>query len=157
MHATQSPAHHPWVEAAPFRAHLLHVSASTGIPWPVLAIHADVPQSLAARLLYGTGRRRLLRLPADCASRLLAVTPDVAESLKKRRAPSSATARRLRELRRRGWTLPELATACNAYPAEVEALLDNAPRFIPLVLAHAVRATMATADSRAAGRVLCAA
>lgn len=157
MHATRIPTLHPWVEAAPFRAHLLHVAESTGIPWPVIAVQAGMPQSLAARLLFGTGRRRLPRLPEDCARRLLAVTPESARALRRKRTASSATTRRLHELRRRGWTLPELATMCDCSPAAVEALLCGTSRWVPLVLSHAVRAAMATADSQVAGRVLCAA
>lgn len=157
MYPTRIPTAHPWVDAAPFRAHLLHISASAGIPWSVIAVHAGVPQSLAARLVFGTGRRRLPRLPDDCARRLLAVTPESAQALRKTRTASAATTRRLRELRRRGWTQGELATACACSPAEVEALLNGSPGFIPLVLAYAVRATVATADSRVAGRSLCAA
>ncbi|MFT3877232.1 MAG: hypothetical protein QM708_12530 [Propioniciclava sp.] len=60
-----------WVDAAPFRAHLLHVSAATRLPWRVLAVHAGVPLKLAERVV---ARPVGQKLPAVYATRLLRLT-----------------------------------------------------------------------------------
>ena len=64
-----------WVDAAPFAAHLLHLSASSGVPWAMVAAHAHVPLRAAERLVGVPGTRRLRKLPRALAQRLLAIDP----------------------------------------------------------------------------------
>ncbi len=42
-----------WVEAAPFRAHLTHLCAASGLTWPVVALHAGLTLRHADALLHG--------------------------------------------------------------------------------------------------------
>ena len=49
-----------WVAAAPFRAHLNHVSAVTSTPWQVLALHAQLPVGLVRDLLGGAPDSRAI-------------------------------------------------------------------------------------------------
>lgn len=151
------PTPHSWVDAAPFRAHLSHLSEATGIWWPVLAIHAGVPTHLAARLLFGRGKRRLNRLPTDCARRLLALTPEVIAKLTKRRAPAAATVRRLHVLQRRGWTSSEICHALGCPTATIHDLLSGAVTTVSLIQAHSVTALLASSDAEASGRTAWAA
>lgn len=84
-----------WVDAAPFRSHLLHLCGSTGLPWQVLAVHADVPLRLAEKLVAG---RPGQRLPRAQASRLLALTAADLRRLRSASVPAAPTATRLRAL-----------------------------------------------------------
>ena len=68
-----------WVQAAPFCALVSRLVDLTGLPWPVLARQARVPPAVVHRLLYGRSGRRPVRIPRDCARRLLAL--DEAELL----------------------------------------------------------------------------
>ncbi len=60
-----------WVQAAPFSALVARLVDLSGLPWPVLADHAQVPPAVVHRLLYGRDGRRPSRIPHDCALRLL--------------------------------------------------------------------------------------
>ena len=66
-----------WVSAAPFRYHVHHLMAATGVPWQVIAVAADLPQQQVRTLLFGRGGRRRSRLSPYAARRLLAL--DVAQ------------------------------------------------------------------------------
>ncbi|MGC3953993.1 MAG: hypothetical protein QM804_07045 [Propionicimonas sp.] len=48
---TAPPDQHDWVLAAPFRAHLRHLQAATGLPWEVLAWAAGVSPRLVRHLV----------------------------------------------------------------------------------------------------------
>lgn len=62
---------HYWVQAAPFRALLQHLSESNGLPWAVVAKRAKLPLPLAHSLLFGRGGKPLARIPPDLARQLL--------------------------------------------------------------------------------------
>ena len=62
-----------WVQAAPFRALLDRLIDVTGLPWPVLARQGRLPPRLVHRLLYGRNGHRLVRIPRECACRILAL------------------------------------------------------------------------------------
>ncbi len=62
-----------WVQADPFRALLDRLIDVTGLPWPVLARHGRLPPQLVHRLLYGRNGHRLVRIPRECACRILAL------------------------------------------------------------------------------------
>lgn len=78
-----------WVAAAPFRYHVQHLIAATGVPWQVVAIVAQLPQQQVRTLLYGRYGRRRPRLSPYAARRLLAVTSDQLLALRTQRAPAS--------------------------------------------------------------------
>jgi hypothetical protein len=66
-----------WVSAAPFRYHVRHLMAATGVPWQVIAVTADLPQQQVRTLLFGRDGHRRPRLSPYAARRLLAL--DVAQ------------------------------------------------------------------------------
>ncbi len=86
---------HGWVDAAPFRSHLLHLCDSTGLPWQVLAVRAGLPLRLAEKLIAG---RLGLRLPRADAARILALTAAEVRTLRSASVPAAPTAARLRAL-----------------------------------------------------------
>ncbi|MFV0406790.1 MAG: hypothetical protein ACK5LN_08230 [Propioniciclava sp.] len=141
-----------WVDAAPFRAQLLHLTASTGLPWQVIATHADLPPGLASRLLFADREHQLPRIPVDCARRLLAVSAETLATKLRARVAAAPTIRRLRELIRRGWGLGGLSAALDCEPSEVEHLLDARLPSVTLHRAYAVLALLALSDRLLAGR-----
>lgn len=111
-----------WVDAAPFRAHLLHVCAATGLPWQVLGLHAGLPLRLGERLVAG---RRGSRLPPAYAARILALTCAEARGLRSASVSAGPTATRLATLRASGVTARRLATVLGCTAEHVEALASG--------------------------------
>lgn len=72
---TDPPAGHDWVLAAPFRAHLRHLQAATGLTWEALAQAADVSPSLVRHLALGDNGRYPRRISPLVARQLLELTP----------------------------------------------------------------------------------
>lgn len=72
---TASPDSHDWVLAAPFRAHLHHLQASTGLSWEVLAWAAGVSPALVRHLVFGNNGRHPRRISPLTARRLVELTP----------------------------------------------------------------------------------
>lgn len=73
---TQSDPPTLWVAAAPFRYHVHHLIAATGLSWQVIAAVAGVPQAQVRTLLFGRGGRLRPRLSPYAARRLLALDAD---------------------------------------------------------------------------------
>jgi hypothetical protein len=106
-HTTTLPTQ--WVAAAPFRYHVQHLIAATGVPWQMVAIVAQVPQQQVRTLLYGRGGRRRPRLSPYAARRLLAVTPEQLRRLRTQRAPASLVRDHLADLVDDGVSVESLA------------------------------------------------
>lgn len=95
----------PFVDAAPFAAHLRHVSAGSSLAWPVVALSAEVDLTEAEGLWRGT----ITQISPGTARRLWAVGPDLRGRLQRRFVDSGPTTRRVRHLLRHGWLPPALA------------------------------------------------
>lgn len=120
--ARSHDARHDWVVAAPFRAHARHLLQVTGLPWPVLALHARVPPSLLATLV---GRHRLTRIPPAAAARLLRVDAASLLALSAEWVPAAPSVIRLSELLSAGQDADSLARRCRMTRFQLEALLDS--------------------------------
>lgn len=72
---TEPPDQHDWVLAAPFRAHLQHVQAATGLPWEALARAAGVSPTLIRHLVFGNNGRYPRRISPLTARQLVELTP----------------------------------------------------------------------------------
>jgi hypothetical protein len=107
-HMTTLPTQ--WVAAAPFRYHVQHLIAATGVPWQMVAIVAQVPQQQVRTLLYGRDGRRRPRLSPYAARRLLAVTPEQLWRLRTQRAPASLVRDHLAALLDDGLSVESLAS-----------------------------------------------
>ncbi|MBK8463433.1 MAG: hypothetical protein IPL36_10455 [Nigerium sp.] len=113
---------HDWVDAAPFRAHLSHLCAATGLPWQVLALHADMPLRMAETLMAG---RPGYRLPRPQAIRLLSLTAEDVRRLRSASVPAAPTASRLRLLLGHGVGPTRIAGVLGCASEHVLALADG--------------------------------
>lgn len=137
------------VEAAPFAAHLRHICAITRLPWPVLALAAEVPLEWGDALVNGTKGRPLQTFPIPLAERIMSLSPDISSRLANRWVPAAGTARLLRQMLRSGWHPPALAHHCGLSLAELSSILRGAPEVTNLVELR-VRALSASHRRRSA-------
>lgn len=114
-----------WVEAAPFRAHLLYLLGAGIVSLPMIACLADVPVRSLRRLLTGWGGRPIVRLSAETASRLLAVTMEDVRGVRYRMVNASDTTARLQCLHHHGTTVEDLALLCGIGAAHLGRLLSG--------------------------------
>lgn len=116
-----------WVDAAPFRAHLLSLGDATGVPWAVVALYAGLPLRLAEALVQGRDGRRVRRIPRDCAQRLLDVSAAHVSRIEQTWVPAAPTATRLAALFARGAHPTALADALREAPGRLVALAEAGP------------------------------
>jgi hypothetical protein len=115
----------PWVEAAPFRAHVLHTLEVADIPWPVFAIETGIPVPAIRSLLFGRQGRPLRRLTPRLAGKLLRVQPPDLAGLHRTQVGADATTKRLGGLLRAGVDPLRLARWCDLSPHELARLVDG--------------------------------
>ncbi len=97
-----------WVDAAPFRAHLLHL-LDAGLTEAVVARLAGVSVRSVVHLAHGRRGRVLRRVCGDTGRRLLRITTAEARAIRYRPVPVRASRYRLRAMIAAGWTIPQLA------------------------------------------------
>lgn len=119
---TAPPCHPDWVLAAPFRAHVRHLLATTGLPWRALAVQAGVEPTLVRALLQGRGGRPMKRLHPESAQRLLTLTPDGLQRLARTHVPVGEVPSVLRALVSAGLAEQRLARWLRLPAHELEAL-----------------------------------
>lgn len=139
---------HDWVLAAPFRAHLQHLQAATGLPWAVLARTAGVSPSLVRHLVIGRLGRRPRRVSLESATRLLALSPAVLARLAQDRVPAGPTAHQVRQLLATGTDPDALASWCRLSRTELLALTTarSCTRLIALLVDSACPPGLAMPD-----------
>ena len=115
-----------WVAAAPFRYHVRHLIAATGVPWQMVAIVAELPQQQVRTLLYGRDGRRRPRLSPYAARRLLAVTAEQLLAMRNQRAPASLVRDNLAALLDDGVNIEALAPWLSLDVGTVARLADGA-------------------------------
>lgn len=135
-----------WVDAAPFAAHLAHLSNSTGLPWPVVAAHAGVPLRTAERLMAGRRRSRLRRIPRATAQQLFGVEPESLARLGLSAVAADASCRRVAALLGRGVPLLQLARQLGCSADLVARMADGSPATVSAEVALRVRVACETAD-----------
>jgi lambda repressor-like predicted transcriptional regulator len=99
----------PWVESAPFRAHVKHLMAETGVAWRTLAVLADVPPQSVEHLLRGRSGRPVPRLHPLIADRLFHLTHSAVSDAAARQVHAGRTQALLGCLSERGWMIREIA------------------------------------------------
>jgi hypothetical protein len=104
-----SPLPTLWVSAAPFRYHVRHLMAATGVPWQVVAVAADLPQQQIRTLLFGRDGRHRPRLSPYAARRLLALDAAQLRHLQIRNLPAHVVADSAKALLSDGMSLHEIA------------------------------------------------
>jgi len=123
---SDSPPTHDWVLAAPFRAHLRHLQAATGLPWGVLARAAGVSPSLVQHLVLGRYGRHPRRISPDSARRLIAVDRVALAGLGLEWVPADRTRRQVRGLLADGTDPDRLAAWCRLSRPELLGLTGAA-------------------------------
>ncbi len=98
-----------WVSAAPFRYHVRHLMAATGVPWQVIAVAADLPQQQLRTLLFGRDGHPRPRLSPYAARRLLALDVAQLRRLQVRDLPGSLAMHSAHALLADGALLTEVA------------------------------------------------
>lgn len=121
----KNPTPRPWIDAAPFRAHVAHTLAVVELPWPTFAVVSAVPLTALRSLLFGRSGRPSARVPPQLAARLLATGPPQLADLKRRTVDAAPTRARLLDLLAAGAEWDGLAGWCRASPAELARIVDG--------------------------------
>ena len=135
-----------WVDAAPFRAHLTHLCAASGLTWPGVALHAGLTLRHADALLHGREGRPARRLPRPAAQRLWQVEVGDLLVLRRTLLPADATAHRAAVLLERGTSAARICADLGWPPARLRSLLGRAPGRVTAVEALGVRALAESLD-----------
>jgi hypothetical protein len=92
-----------WVDAGPFRAQLRYLMASGALSVEDVAAVAGISARLADRLLYGRDGRPLRRISPDTARRLIQISDQHVQALRRIMVPAAPARLQLRRLYRAGW------------------------------------------------------
>jgi hypothetical protein len=98
-----------WVDARPFRAQLRYLMASGSLSADDVAAVAGISARLADRLLHGRDGRPLRRISADTARRLIQISYQQVQALRRIMVPAAAARLQLRSLYRAGLEHPDIA------------------------------------------------
>lgn len=143
--SSRPAAHGPWLDAAPFRAYVLHVLGASALSARELAVLVDVSFSLMRRLLGGTGRP-LRRIDPISAGRLLSVTPRDARCARTRTVPAEPAVEALWSWIDRGRDLAELAGLTGVDVPQLEQLARDERELVPQLLDLRLRAAARALD-----------
>ena len=122
----EAPDRYAWIAAAPFRAHLRHLTAVTGTPWPVLAVLARVSVPAARSLMVGRRGGSVHRVCPDVARRILGLTAPQVQRAAVRPVPAQRAVQMLGELTG-AVSVPELADHLRLRRAQLDALAIDPP------------------------------
>ncbi len=92
-----------WVDAGPFRAQLRYLMASGSLTLEDVAALAGISARLADRLLHGRDGRQLRRISPDTARRLIRISNQHVQALRRIMVPAAPARLQLRRLYRAGW------------------------------------------------------
>jgi hypothetical protein len=92
-----------WVDAGPFRAQLRYLMASGSLSVDDVAAVAGISARLADRLLHGRNGRPLRRISPDSARRLIQISDQHVQALRRIMVPAAPARLQLRRLYRAGW------------------------------------------------------
>ena len=141
-----------WVDAGPFRAHLRYLMATASLSIDDVAVVAGISVRVADRLLHGRDGRPLRRISPDTARRLIQVSDQQVQALRRIMVPAAPARLQLRRLHRAGWENLAIADRVGvAAPelAELAAGSDTCSLLLTVRLTAAARAE----DSLRGGRV----
>jgi hypothetical protein len=108
-HAERNAVSDQWVDAAPFRAQLRYLMASGSLTVGDIAAVAGISARLADRLLHGRDGRPVRRISPDTARRLIQISDQQVQALRRIMVPAAPARLQLRRLYRAG--LEDLAIA----------------------------------------------
>jgi hypothetical protein len=102
-YAARDEAGAQWVDAGPFRAQLRYLMAIGSLSVDDVAAVAGIPARLADRLLHGRNGRPLRRISPDTARRLIQISDQHVQALRRIVVPSAPARLQLSRLYRAGW------------------------------------------------------
>jgi plasmid maintenance system antidote protein VapI len=115
----------PWLEAAPFRAHALHVMAVGALSEAALAVLVGVSARAVHHLVHGRRGRQVRKISPQIARRLFSLTPLEASIVRIRLVPADRACFHLVQLREAGWSIQRLADAMGITLDAAVALVDG--------------------------------
>jgi hypothetical protein len=115
-----------WVDARPFRAQLLFLMASGSLTVDDVAAVAGISARLADRLLHGRDGRPLRRISPDTARRLIQISDQQVQALRRIMVPAAPARLQLRRLHRAGLDEPALAERVRVAVPELVELASGA-------------------------------
>lgn len=115
-----------WVRAEPFRAHLRHLMATTGLPWRVLSRLAGAEPREVQRLLQGSSDGRTVRrVRMALARQLYALDVETVDRARRRTVESTISVEALTRLSEAGWDASELSSRLRLSAGLLRALLEG--------------------------------
>jgi plasmid maintenance system antidote protein VapI len=115
-----------WVDAGPFRAQLRFLMASGSLTVDDVAAVAGISARLADRLLHGRDGRPLRRISPDTARRLIQISDQHVQALRRIMVPAAPARLQLRRLRRAGLEEPAIAERLRVTVPELVELASGA-------------------------------
>src|SRR5215217_9008074 len=103
MRADSDDVGDQWVDAGPFRAQLRYLMASGSLSVDDVAAVAGISARLADRLLHGRNGRPVRRISPETARRLIQVSDQHVQALRRIMVPAAPARLQLRRLYRAGW------------------------------------------------------
>ncbi|MGI3785022.1 MAG: hypothetical protein ACRYG2_30045 [Janthinobacterium lividum] len=100
-----------WVDAGPFRAHLVHLMSVGPLSVPEVAVVLGLSTRAVRHLVEGRSGRLPRRISPQTARRLLLVRADDVRGLRWCLSPAASACTSLRRLRAGGWSTAEVAAA----------------------------------------------
>lgn len=134
------------VDAAPFRAHLRHVCATSGIEWPVAALQAGLPVGLVRNLLDVRPGRRVMRIAPELALEVLDIQAPALVGLRRTTLPARGARLMIRRLTERHWSLPLLARRLHVTAAALDAVAAGLAVEVPALLHYRLGALVASGE-----------
>jgi hypothetical protein len=115
-----------WVDAGPFRAQLRYLMASGSLSVDDVAAVAGISARLADRLLRGRNGRPVRRISPETARRLIQVSDQHVQALRRIMVPAAPARVQLSRLRRAGWEDPAIAERVRVAAPELVELASGA-------------------------------
>jgi len=121
MRADSDDVGDQWVDAGPFRAQLRYLMASGSLSVDDVAAVTGISARLADRLLHGRNGRPVRRISPETARRLIQVSDQHVQALRRVMVPAAPARVQLGRLHRAGWEDSAIAErVCVAAPELVE-------------------------------------
>jgi hypothetical protein len=140
-----------WVDAGPFRAQLRYLMASGSLSVDDVAAIAGISARMADHLLHGRDGRPLRRISPETARRLIQISGQHVQALRRTMVPAAPARLQLGRLQRAGWenlAIAERVRVAASELVELAAGVDTCSLLLTVRLTAAARAQ----DSRRCNR-----
>jgi hypothetical protein len=125
MRADSDDVGDQWVDAGPFRAQLRYLMASGSLSVDDVAAVAGISARLADRLLHGRNGRPVRRISPETARRLIQVSDQHVQALRRIMVPAAPARVQLGRLHRAGWEDSAIAERVRVAAAELVELASG--------------------------------